>query len=685
MSEQEMIAQIEAKLRQEFEEKFQRMEQKFSSLAEQVHIINKFMAAMTEAQSFEQTMSEIESVTKQLTDCDKATFYCHDNSNDKFFCHGDYRNWQDEQIKDELREAFETQEILSDRKSAVIPLVSSSGDSLGVIVAEKEKGFTKEDYDNFRKGCQVVNTVELALKKEFEHQGRITDELTHLKNRQGLNEYVADTVCGRINQDKPVNIVMCDIDHFKSVNDTYGHDAGDIILKNVAHILQEGTRTGSDCAFRFGGEEMILVLNCEPEQAYAIAERLRSEVEKAVHTITADGQEKNISVTVSMGVYQMSPGIDMTPENARNVFDIEFKNADELVYKAKETGRNKVVTTPDIYASYLSQQSAEIICGSNKEAINKIKADVLSCIENDANTTVVEALAVSAEERPETAEQAAELSEKIAHADKSIHNPKPHYEIFGNISFNNITDKESLCNIPADQISKLCDELKKEGLLYSGIKQENGKYTITVDGWDDLKTVRDIFKQIDGVEKDMYGIPCQNYSINDLHNSIAMTIANLNHGWDADICNEVMNALAHNDYQKVEKIMHDNMPDNPTSDDLMSINNTKKYIAELTERMELPRIIGNTNYKDISNKIFINADPKTIWQLSVKAREDNVSFSGKLHGDRSVLTVSGNDEKAQKFLAEIQKISNWADKTQVKAAERRSELNEHSKQNNIDR
>lgn len=48
---------------------------------------------------------------------------------------------------------------------------------------------------------------------------------------------------------------MCDIDHFKSVNDTYGHDAGDTVLRDVAAILQEGTRTGSDCAFRFGGEE----------------------------------------------------------------------------------------------------------------------------------------------------------------------------------------------------------------------------------------------------------------------------------------------------------------------------------------------------------------------------------------------------------------------------------------------
>lgn len=57
---------------------------------------------------------------------------------------------------------------------------------MGVIVAEKAEGFTPADYNNFRQGCQIVNTVELALKKEFEHQGRITDELTHLKTGRDL-------------------------------------------------------------------------------------------------------------------------------------------------------------------------------------------------------------------------------------------------------------------------------------------------------------------------------------------------------------------------------------------------------------------------------------------------------------------------------------------------------------------
>lgn len=232
MSEQELqalLARVAA-----LEEKNAELESKFGELENQVDTVNKFVSAITESQSLENTMNEIESVTKQLTNCDKATFYCYDNTNDKFFSHGDYRNWQSEQNAEELKNAFESKDTLSDGKEAVIPLVSSGGKSVGVIVAEKSEGFTPADYNNFRQGCQIVNTVELALKKEFEHQGRITDELTHLKNRQGLNEYLSNTMCGNLNNGQTVNIIMCDIDHFKNVNDTYGHDAGDIICRCIA-------------------------------------------------------------------------------------------------------------------------------------------------------------------------------------------------------------------------------------------------------------------------------------------------------------------------------------------------------------------------------------------------------------------------------------------------------------------
>ena len=407
MTEQEMMAQVEAKLRSEFEAKFQSMEQKFASLEEQVQTINKFMAAMTEAQNLDRTLSEIESVTKQLTNCEKATFYCYDNTENKFFTQGgDYREWQDTQSYTSLQEAFNSKECITEENKSIVPIVSTDGSALGVIAVEKENGLSEKDRELFQPNSQIVSTIELALKKEFEHQGRITDELTGLKNRQGLNEYAVNTICGRINSDKPVNIVMCDIDHFKSVNDTYGHDAGDIVLKDVAKILQDGTRSGSDCAFRFGGEEMILILNCEPEEAYEIAERLRTEVESSGHTVTVDGQEKNINVTISMGLYQMSPETEMIPENARAVFDSEFKNADELVYAAKESGRNKVSASPEILQSYISMKAAEIICGERNDAALTMKEDIREYMSNNEFDVVIEALEEKIDEMPQIAEEA---------------------------------------------------------------------------------------------------------------------------------------------------------------------------------------------------------------------------------------------------------------------------------------
>ena len=135
MSEQELqalLARVAA-----LEAKNAELESKFGELENQVDTVNRFVSAITESQSLENTMNEIESVTKQLTNCDKATFYCYDNTNDKFFSHGDYRNWQSEQNAEELKNAFESKDTLSDGKEAVIPLVSSGGKSVGVIVAEK--------------------------------------------------------------------------------------------------------------------------------------------------------------------------------------------------------------------------------------------------------------------------------------------------------------------------------------------------------------------------------------------------------------------------------------------------------------------------------------------------------------------------------------------------------------------
>ena len=333
------------------------MKKRFTTLSEDIQTINRFASAMTEAQGLSETMAEVEAIAKQLIGCESAVFYCYDNAAENFFF-GGHRNRKDPDQAPELKSAFESGKILTNGKQAVVPLVSARGETVGIIAVEKETGFSFSDFEHFKAGSHIASTVELALNREFEHRGRVTDELTGLKNRQGLNEYVCSNVLSSIIKEEPVNIVMCDIDHFKNVNDTYGHDAGDIVLKNVAEILKNGVNPGLECAFRFGGEEMIVLMNCGHDSAYEAAEIIRKNVENAVHHVTLDGEEKTIKVTISMGVYQMKPETEMTLENARDIFDSELKYADSLLYFAKETGRNQVATF-EIYNKYAASEAVE--------------------------------------------------------------------------------------------------------------------------------------------------------------------------------------------------------------------------------------------------------------------------------------------------------------------------------------
>lgn len=328
----------------------------------ELNTINRFISAMTESQSIDEIMTEIESAAKQLTDSDKVTFYCMDSVNNKFFAEDEGRNWIPKEQAEKLKSISDKQEIQNEGTKAYIPLVSGNGNTLGVISAEKSGGFNTDDLSrNFVKGGTFVENIKLGLEKEYQHQGRITDELTKMFNRQGLNEYLANTVVKAFSEGKSVNILMSDIDHFKGVNDTYGHDAGDVILKGTAAVLKDFTRDGANNCFRMGGEEMVAILITDtPEQAIDMAETLRRNIENNVNEIMQGGKPMNISVTASIGVHEMRPDVPFTPDNARSVFDAEFKKADNAVYEAKETGRNKVVCADEHnYISYLAMKATE--------------------------------------------------------------------------------------------------------------------------------------------------------------------------------------------------------------------------------------------------------------------------------------------------------------------------------------
>jgi two-component system cell cycle response regulator len=130
-----------------------------------------------------------------------------------------------------------------------------------------------------------------------------------------------------------LSVIMVDIDHFKKVNDDYGHQAGDAVLKEVSRRLELGIRT-SDMSSRFGGEEFVIVLpETNGESAGYVAERLRMIIEDVEFAIPVE--PKQITCTASFGVASLRP--DDTAEGL-------IKRADTCLYKAKESGRNKYIS-----------------------------------------------------------------------------------------------------------------------------------------------------------------------------------------------------------------------------------------------------------------------------------------------------------------------------------------------------
>ena len=163
--------------------------------------------------------------------------------------------------------------------------------------------------------------------KTLEIQAKI-DPLTGAFNRLGIEEAIGLGLQEWHKYRKPLSLIMIDIDHFKQVNDRYGHDIGDLVLSNLSNIVQQHIRT-QDLLARWGGEEFVLVCrDTDIESARALADKLRELIAKQT-------LHNKISITASFGVATLK-----TQENIEQL----FKAADNALYKAKAAGRNRVVT-----------------------------------------------------------------------------------------------------------------------------------------------------------------------------------------------------------------------------------------------------------------------------------------------------------------------------------------------------
>lgn len=175
----------------------------------------------------------------------------------------------------------------------------------------------------------LVETVEMA----------VTDALTGLHNRRYMEGHLKTLLAEAKRSNRPFSLLVTDIDFFKKVNDTHGHDGGDIVLKEFARRLKQSTR-GIDLACRLGGEEFVMIMpETDLARAWQIGERLRTSIASEPFVINRD---THIDVTASVGLATLEKPED-TPASI-------FKRADTALYAAKKRGRNQVVADTAIAA-----------------------------------------------------------------------------------------------------------------------------------------------------------------------------------------------------------------------------------------------------------------------------------------------------------------------------------------------
>jgi two-component system cell cycle response regulator len=161
----------------------------------------------------------------------------------------------------------------------------------------------------------------------------ITDQLTGLHNRRYMSRHLDTLVSSARKNGRPLAFVIMDIDYFKQVNDTHGHDIGDEVLKEFANRINANVR-GLDLACRYGGEEFVVVMpDTDMSFAYSISERLRQSIETTPVKISRAPHALNI--TISIGIASL--------ENGDASAEALLRRADQALYRAKRSGRNKVV------------------------------------------------------------------------------------------------------------------------------------------------------------------------------------------------------------------------------------------------------------------------------------------------------------------------------------------------------
>ena len=342
---------------------------KYANAMEQINskqsMYDKHLSLIYKSKTIEKTlecMADLGKLELEVSDCDvyflntiEETVFTVDEMCDRRYIEND-------DLSSYINKAIATKEpiinnvyygeIVGDDKSvrgvqntAVVPLISKSDDVIGVVVAKnKPDGFTLDDAKKFDlSNGKIGAAFALGLETKINELEATTDKLTALKNRTAAEKELKTDIRDTIENGGDVSVVMLDIDHFKMFNDTYGHDVGDRVLKQVADVLRANIRS-SDEVFRWGGEEMVIISKMNESNAYTLADRLR----QIIAETPLDIGDTTVQITVSMGVAPIDKQKFLSTPNEMIFKSFEnnyLKLADNRLYGAKEGGRNQVIAS----------------------------------------------------------------------------------------------------------------------------------------------------------------------------------------------------------------------------------------------------------------------------------------------------------------------------------------------------
>ncbi len=260
------------------------------------------------------------------------------SANKKAYCYAQLMELKSQnrlKVEKELMDQFES--ISNDL--TFIPMVNKNKVNGLVIIGPKTSGqeYISSELDFL---LDLASIASIAVDNARLYQLATVDMMTKLKIHHFFQTRLREEMEKSRETGAPLSMFMTDIDHFKKFNDTYGHQQGDVVLKEVAQVLIRSAR-GNDVPSRYGGEEFAMILpNTSLQAAKEIAERVRKNVEKSkVKNYSGVGEDK-LSVSISAGVAQFNPVLDETNKHL-------IEKCDKALYKAKHNGRNRVEISQD--------------------------------------------------------------------------------------------------------------------------------------------------------------------------------------------------------------------------------------------------------------------------------------------------------------------------------------------------